>query len=262
MFRPTLLVVLLSLGLTLAISMDRMLTSSIDKCIGGSPSMKTTTEDCFRNQIIEYLSPSAHKNINGTPRTLNNNDNFDDKGEFILNSLTEIAKNNIFRIELPEVFQRATLVFRPNRGLDFGVEFPKDEENDVTPRQEKMLFPLLMLVKLKLKALTPILLAFVGLKATKALILSKIAILLVIGFLIVQLCQKLGMAKMNMQPAVTPPVPMYGPPTTLSSYDPSGWEPAPGPPGPYSRVYETNPSTTAHHMAYSAYSTQAAKYRR
>lgn len=52
--------------------------------------------------------------------------------------------------------------------------------------KQKMLFPLLMLVKLKLKALTPIMLAIVGLKATKALVLSKIAVLLVVGFLIVQ----------------------------------------------------------------------------
>lgn len=58
--------------------------------------------------------------------------------------------------------------------------------------KKKLLLPLLLLVKLKLKALTPILILLVGLKALKALILSKVSILLVVGFLIVQLCMKLG----------------------------------------------------------------------
>ncbi|CAB0019551.1 unnamed protein product, partial [Nesidiocoris tenuis] len=83
------------------------------------------------------------------------------------------------------------------------------------------------------------------------------------------LCQKLGMAKMNMQPAMPatpmdatmpppmygPPPPSYGPPTygppttaATNSYDPppsSSWEPAPG---PYARY-----DASAHQLAYSAY---------
>lgn len=58
--------------------------------------------------------------------------------------------------------------------------------------KKKLLLPLLLLVKLKLKALTPILILLVGLKALKALIMSKVSLLLVVGFLIVQLCKKLG----------------------------------------------------------------------
>ncbi|XP_014256873.1 uncharacterized protein LOC106670792 [Cimex lectularius] len=235
-------------------SMDAMLSSAIDKCLGSS-----STEDCLRTKVLDYI---------GTPRAAIEGE---DQGALIMRRLKEIAKSNVFRLELSEVFQGATLLFRPNRGLDFSVEFP-DGENEVVPRQardmmkQKMLFPLLMLVKLKLKALTPILLAIVGLKATKALVLSKLAILLVVGFLVVQLCQKLGMAKMSMQPAAmpppmdppaTPPVPMYGPPTT-SSYDP-GWEPAPG---PYARLYDTKQqSTTAHQLAYSSYTAQPVPYK-
>lgn len=40
--------------------------------------------------------------------------------------------------------------------------------------KDKLLLPLLLLLKIKLKALTPILVAMVGMKALKALILSKI----------------------------------------------------------------------------------------
>lgn len=58
--------------------------------------------------------------------------------------------------------------------------------------KEKMLLPLLLLVKLKLKALTPIMVALVSMKALKALILSKISILLVLGFLAAQLFKKAG----------------------------------------------------------------------
>lgn len=123
MWRPSVLVVLLSVGLTFGTTLDRMLTSSIDKCIGA----KEDTEECFRNRIIEYLGPAKEKH--GTPR------HNADKGEIILERLLEIINNNEFKIELPEVFQKASLIFRPGRGLDFGVEFPKEEENEVTPRQ-------------------------------------------------------------------------------------------------------------------------------
>ncbi|KAG8243150.1 Protein of unknown function (DUF1676) [Homalodisca vitripennis] len=118
--------------------------------------------------------------------------------------------------------------------------------------KQKLLLPLLLLIKLKLKALTPILVALVGLKAMKALILSKISILLVIGFLAVQLFKKAGMMPMmppmTMEPAAPPaygpPAPAApAPPVTMSSYEPS-WEPAGG---PYQRNWDT------HQVVYSAY---------
>ncbi|KAF6209340.1 hypothetical protein GE061_015087 [Apolygus lucorum] len=240
---------LLACGTLAYASVETMLTAAIGKCLGAS-----TQEQCMRTEVLDYL---------GRPRSLPG----EDEGQMIMRRLKEIAKSNVFRLELPQVFQGASMVFRPDRGLDYSVEFPEESENDVTPRgardmmKQKMLLPLLMLVKLKLKALTPIMLAMVSLKATKALIMSKIALLLITGFLVFQLCQKLGMAKMNMMPAAMPgtmpamdasatlPPPMYGPPspsygpptssygppTTASSYEPSAWEPAPG---PYAR-YDT-----------------------
>lgn len=43
-----------------------------------------------------------------------------------------------------------------------------------------------------MKALMPILVAITGVKALKALILSKLAILIVVGFIVYQLCMKAG----------------------------------------------------------------------
>ena len=125
--------------------------------------------------------------------------------------------------------------------------------------KKKLLFPILLLLKLKMKALMPILVAIIGLKAMKALILSKLAITIVLGFLISQLLKKKGMdmpmAMMPMMPAE--PMTAYGAPapgTTQappsSSYDPASWEPASSG-GPYSRIWD--PSTSSHSLAYSSY---------
>lgn len=58
--------------------------------------------------------------------------------------------------------------------------------------KKKLLLPVLLLLKLKMKALMPILVAIIGIKAIKALILSKLAITLVLGFLIYNLVMKKG----------------------------------------------------------------------
>lgn len=58
--------------------------------------------------------------------------------------------------------------------------------------KKKLLLPVLLLLKLKMKALMPIFVALIGLKALKALILSKLAIAIVIGFVAYQLFSKSG----------------------------------------------------------------------
>lgn len=119
--------------------------------------------------------------------------------------------------------------------------------------KKKLLFPLLLLLKLKLKALLPIFVAIIGLKAFKALILSKLAILIVIGFIAYQFFTKSGAAMPVMTPATEAPAPVYGAPAASTappdSYQPS-WEPS----GPYSRVWNpSSGSNDAQSMAYSAY---------
>lgn len=105
-------------------------------------------------------------------------------------------------------------------------------------------------MKLKLKVVMPILLALVSLKATKALILSKIAIKLVLGFLIYNLIQKLGGMKMNMVPMPAPAAEYGVPSTTASSYDPSSWEPMSG--GPYARWDSQNLAYSSYHPSSSS----------
>lgn len=110
----------------------------------------------------------------------------------------------------------------------------KKDDKDI---KKKLLFPLLLLLKLKLKAILPIFVALIGIKALKALILSKLAITLVVGFIAYTLLKKPGAA----------PAAAADPTTTPSSYDPSSWEPSPG--GPYARIWEPS----AQNLAYSAY---------
>ncbi len=91
--------------------------------------------------------------------------------------------------------------------------------------QQKALLPLLMMLKMKLKMITPIMLTLVSIKATKALLMSKLALLLVIIFMASQFVKKLGMHL----PMLHPPVEMMPMPMTTP--------PAYGPPPPPSSVY-------------------------
>lgn len=126
--------------------------------------------------------------------------------------------------------------------------------------KKKLLFPVLLLLKLKMKALMPIFVAIIGLKAMKALILSKLAITIVLGFLIAQLVKKTGlgmpMSMMPMMPAAAEPSMSYGPPTTPAtpdtSYGPAAWEPSSAG-SSYSRVWEPSASSSSHNLAYSSY---------
>lgn len=93
-------------------------------------------------------------------------------------------------------------------------------------------------MKLKLKAILPIFVGLIGIKAVKALILSKLALTLVVGFIAYSMMKK-------------PAAPAGGETSTAapSSYDPSSWEPNATSGGPYARIW--NPS--AQDLAYSGY---------
>lgn len=121
--------------------------------------------------------------------------------------------------------------------------------------QDKMLMPLMMMMKMKLKMLMPIMMAIVSMKATKALILSKVAIILVLGFLVKEFLKKSGIPGLPMihlpgfpgptEPSTTTSHPMYGPPQSSGYESGSSWEPT-----GYSSGH---PSDTSHSMAYSSY---------
>ncbi|KAF0757558.1 osiris 20-like precursor [Aphis craccivora] len=121
--------------------------------------------------------------------------------------------------------------------------------------QDKMLMPLMMMMKMKLKMLMPIMMAIVSMKATKALVLSKVAIMLVLGFLIKEFLKKSGGIPGlpihlpgfpgPAEPSSTSaPPPMYGPPQSSSYESSSSWEPT---------GYSSHSSDSAHSMAYNSY---------
>lgn len=123
--------------------------------------------------------------------------------------------------------------------------------------KKKLLFPVLLLLKLKMKALMPIFVAIIGLKAIKALVLSKLAITIVLGFIIAQLVMKTGlkMPMMSMMPA-TDSMNSYPstPATPDTSYGAAAWEPASGSSSSYSlRNYEPSSASSSQNLAYSSY---------
>lgn len=79
----------------------------------------------------------------------------------------------------------------------------------------------------------------IGLKAVKALIISKLALSLVVGFIAYNLFKKPAAPAAGMEASTAAP----------SSYDPSSWEPSATSGGPYARIWDPS----AQNLAYSAY---------
>lgn len=112
----------------------------------------------------------------------------------------------------------------------------KHKDDDL---KKKLLLPALLLLKLKLKAILPLFVGIIGIKAVKALIISKLALSLVIGFIAYNLFKK----------PTAPAAPMDTSTAAPSSYDPNSWEPSATSGGPYARIWDPS----AQNLAYSAY---------
>lgn len=270
---------------------DELVNAVVNDCLAGDQSVVR----CLKIRVLDYLDAS----LNGGKRSLEAEDEVSDEelDSAIVHRVKKYITSHDFKLHMPDLFfQRATLVFKPaSRALtDFDVEFPPPSENESRAisqaredMQHKMVMPFLMMMKMMSKMITPVIMMMVGMKAMKALVLSKVAILLVGVFLFMQLCKKHGMmmppgmGAMSVEPAPSsaygPPSSAYGPPPTApmnsygappsnsygspassspagssSSYDqaPSSWEPAPSASNnQYSRVYDP------HQVAYNAYST-------
>lgn len=131
----------------------------------------------------------------------------------IFKRVARIFKTHEFRVTLPEaIFDKTELVYNPRTGLDVA---STDEQGLLSPitwsadpksmyltgrglLKKKLLLPILLLFKLKMKLLMPIFVALIGLKSLKALILSKLAILIVLGFVGYQLLGKGGRSIMSL----------------------------------------------------------------
>ncbi|CAH0555711.1 unnamed protein product [Brassicogethes aeneus] len=223
---------------------DELVSTVLDNCaeIG-----------CVKQNVLGYLDNVLH--LQGDNRNAKNID------AAIFKRAARVLNTHEFKLKVPDVIMENTeIVYNPVSGLDITSPNAALESRGMGLKK-KLLLPILLLFKLKMKLLMPIFVALIGLKAMKALILSKLAITLVLGFIIYQLCAKSGMPMpmMSMAPA-EPPAPMYGAPPTPttappSSYEP-GWEPNQG--GPYSRVWSSSGSNdntreAAQNMAYSSY---------
>ncbi|XP_017891507.1 uncharacterized protein LOC108631849 [Ceratina calcarata] len=218
------------------------LSKSLNECIAAE-----SWTSCLKHEVLGYLDEKLGTNTEA--RSLDTVD------EAIVARTFKYLKSFDYGIDLP--FVDASLKYRPSRSLaDLDVEFKGNEVATSQARgllKKKLLLPFLLLLKLKLKALMPILVAIVGLKALKALVLSKLAILLVVGFIAVQFFKKGGMMMpmgMSMEPAAQP----YGAaplPSSTSGYEPvNTWDGN----GPYSRVWTPTNGVEAQNLAYSYYS--------
>ncbi|KOC70933.1 hypothetical protein WH47_04919 [Habropoda laboriosa] len=218
------------------------LSKSLNECIAADSWMS-----CLKREVLGYLDDKLGTNTGA--RSLDTLD------EAIVARTFKYFKRFDYGVDLP--FVDARLKYRPNRSLaDLDLEFKGNEVATSQARgilKKKLLLPFLLLLKLKLKALMPIFVAIIGLKALKALVLSKLAVLLVVGFVAVQLFKKGGMM-MPMGMSMDPASPAYGAPpmaSTTSSYDPANtWDGN----GPYSRVWTPTNGVEAQNLAYSYYS--------
>ncbi|GAB0087570.1 hypothetical protein DMENIID0001_018970 [Sergentomyia squamirostris] len=209
------------------------------------------TFKCMKGRVLNYLDTCL--GVTEKSARAFEDDNVD---RAIFDRVSRMIATSEFRMALPEaIFGQTVLTYRPDEGFNFLLPTNRARNGDL---KEKLLIPILLLMKLKQKIVMPIVLGLIHLKVVKALIMSKLAITLVLGFLLHNLLKKKGllmpMAMMPMSAPPPEPAPIYGAPAPTpapaSSYGaPSSWEPSNS--GPYSRIWE--PSSESQQMAYSAY---------
>ncbi|XP_046409191.1 uncharacterized protein LOC124174102 [Ischnura elegans] len=234
-------------------SSDDLLYQVVDTCLFGDGDEGAMT--CIRKKVLAYLDGALERSstVKESGRAVDQ-----ELDEMIWDRTARLITSHNYQVQLPDtLFQKAIITFHPSATeSDMRMDFPAEDPAAVAGRsasenqardilKKKLLLPLFLLLKLKMKALQPILTAIIGLKALKALFLSKVAILLVVGFLVVNLIKKGGMAMPMMMPmmpdAMASGAP-YGPPAPAaeptSSYGvPNTWEPS-APSQQYSRVWD------------------------
>ncbi|XP_001656226.2 uncharacterized protein LOC5576719 isoform X2 [Aedes aegypti] len=209
---------------------EQLLSSIVNECFEDDSVM-----NCLKGKVLVYLDGVL--GLREEQARAFEEQNVD---KVIFDRVARILATHEFKVQLPE---DTVVSYRADKGVNL----------DVVPAG---LATVLLLLKLKMKALMPIFVALIGLKAMKALILSKLAITLVLGFIVAQLVKKsgLGMPMMSMMPMM-PPAAEYGAPAPAtteppSSYGAPSWE---SQSGPYSRVWEPSTSSSSHNLAYSSY---------
>lgn len=160
---------------------DRDLLDCLNECVRAE-----SWTSCMKHRMLGYLDDRL--------RTTTEARSLETVDEAIVARTIKYLKSFDYGIDLP--FVDASLKYRPSRSLvDLDVEFKNNQAATSQARgllKKKLLLPFLLLLKLKLKALMPIFVAIVGIKALKALVLSKLALLIVIGFVALQFFKKGG----------------------------------------------------------------------
>ncbi|XP_065076933.1 uncharacterized protein Osi20 isoform X1 [Ochlerotatus camptorhynchus] len=222
---------------------EQLLSSIVNECFSDDSVM-----NCLKGKVLIYLDGVL--GLREEQARAFEEQNVD---KVIFDRVARVLATHEFKVQLPE---DSVVTYRADKGVSFDV-VPAGLATESRGHllKKKLLLPVLLLLKLKMKALMPIVVALIGLKAMKALILSKLAITMVLGFLVAQLVKKsgLGMPMMSMMPMM-PPTAEYSAPapaTTESSYSAPSWESQSG--GPYSRVWEPSTSSSSHNLAYSSY---------
>ncbi|XP_055617807.1 uncharacterized protein LOC129763077 isoform X1 [Toxorhynchites rutilus septentrionalis] len=222
---------------------EQLLSSIVNECFEDGSVM-----NCLKGKVLIYLDGVL--GLREEQARAFEEQNVD---KVIFDRVARVLATHEFKLQLPE---DTVVSYRADKGMDFNVPAGLATESRGHLLKKKLLLPVLLLLKLKMKALMPIFVALIGLKAMKALLLSKLAIAMVLGFLAAQLLKKSGLGMpMSMMPMM-PPVAEYGAPAPASteppsSYNPSAWEPQTG--GPYSRVWEPSTSSSSHNLAYNSY---------
>lgn len=180
--RPSPIISFLVLSVVLGSATADFLSKSLNRCAQAESWL-----NCLKLELLEYLDERLGSGTE--PRNLNNLD------EALVSRSFKYLRGFEYRADLPII--GAKVSYKPGRSLtDLNLDFNKDPVSSEQARgllKKKLLLPFLLLLKLKLKALMPIFVAIIGLKALKALVLSKLAILIVVGFVALQFFKKGGM---------------------------------------------------------------------
>lgn len=176
------------LALTSVATAEDLLTETYDTCVNAD-----SWSSCLKRQVIGYMDEKLGTTTEA--RSLENGS----EDEALVARTFKYLRGFDYGVDLP--FVDASLKYRPSRSLaDLDVEF---KDNRVATEQargmlkKKVLLPLLLLLKIKMKAIMPIFMALIGIKAFKALIVAKLALGIILGFIAVQFFKKGGMAMPN-----------------------------------------------------------------
>lgn len=150
------------------------LTDSVSDCASAELWSK-----CLKRRFLGYLDGQLGADTRSA-----------DLDEAVVARTGKYLKGFDYSLDLPLVGGK--VLYRPSRGLD-DVELDLGAEGGRGLLKKKLLLPVLLLLKLKFKALMPIFMAIIGLKAMKALIMSKLALLIVVAFVALQFFKKGGM---------------------------------------------------------------------